>query len=160
MAPTDADTETDSAGVIAHPPLLYAPTALVGAALDWLIPVPFLAEPLRFTAGPALAVLSGILAVVAILGFRRAGTNVPTNKPTMAIVTSGPYRFSRNPIYVALTGLYLGIAVMLNSLWLIVLLAPLLIVMRLGVIQREEAYLEAKFGAEYTDYKTRVRRWI
>ena len=71
-----------------------------------------------------------------------------------------PYRFSRNPIYVALTGLYLGIAVMLNSLWLIVLLAPLLIVMRLGVIQREEAYLEAKFGAEYTDYKTRVRRWI
>jgi protein-S-isoprenylcysteine O-methyltransferase Ste14 len=85
---------------------------------------------------------------------------VPTWMPTTALVTGGPYRISRNPIYLALTLVYLGLALAWGSLWPVVLLAPLLIVMRYGVIGREERYLEARFGDAYRAYRAAVRRWI
>jgi protein-S-isoprenylcysteine O-methyltransferase Ste14 len=92
--------------------------------------------------------------------FRDAGTPVPGNRPTSAIVRTGPYRFSRNPIYVAFSLLQLGIAAWINSLWLIATLVVAIALMTTIVIPREEWYLERKFGAEYLDYKARVRRWI
>jgi protein-S-isoprenylcysteine O-methyltransferase Ste14 len=75
-------------------------------------------------------------------------------------VTDGPFRYTRNPIYVALTLFYLGIGVVLNALWVLLLIVPLIVVMQLGVITREERYLERKFGDEYLRYKARVRRWL
>ena len=72
----------------------------------------------------------------------------------------GPFRFSRNPMYLALTGLYLGIAVSVNALWVIVLLPVALVSITIGVIAREESYLERKFGTEYTSYRSTVRRWL
>ena len=78
----------------------------------------------------------------------------------MAIVRTGAYRFSRNPLYVALTMLYLGIAASLNALWVAVLIVPILVVMRFGVIGREERYLDLKFGDTYRHYRTEVRRWL
>ena len=93
----------------------------------------------------------------AIQGGRHA---VPGNKPTTAIVKSGPYRFSRNPIYLAFSLLVLGIACALNSLWLLGTLAAAVSVMSFVVIPREERYLESRFGAEYLDYKTKVGRWL
>lgn len=92
--------------------------------------------------------------------FRAAGTPVPGNKPTTAIVRAGPYRFSRNPIYLAFSLLQLGIAIWVNSLWLVATLVPAHAVMAWIVVPREERYLERAFGAEYLAYKSAVRRWI
>ena len=92
--------------------------------------------------------------------FRKLGTHVDVRKPATALATDGPYRLSRNPIYLALTLFYLGIGVAAGSLWVLVLVAPALLVMHLGVIRREERYLERTFGAAYLDYARRVRRWI
>jgi protein-S-isoprenylcysteine O-methyltransferase Ste14 len=92
--------------------------------------------------------------------FRAAGTPVPGNQPTTVIVRAGPYRFSRNPIYLAFSLLQLGMAAGANSLWLIATLMVAIALMATVVIPREERYLEAKFGAEYLEYKRRVRRWI
>jgi protein-S-isoprenylcysteine O-methyltransferase Ste14 len=105
-------------------------------------------------------VLAGCLAGWCFGLFRRAGTNVPTHKPSTAIVTDGPYRFSRNPIYIALTTLSAGIAIWVNSWWMLALLVPTFVIMNIGVVDREERYLAAKFGDEYLSYKARVRRWL
>ena len=91
---------------------------------------------------------------------RRAGTNVNPRDPTTAIVVEGPFRFSRNPLYLSLILAYLGITLLVNALWPLLLLPPLLVVLHWGVIAREERYLEAKFGESYRVYKARVRRWL
>jgi len=81
-------------------------------------------------------------------------------KPTTALVTEGPFRYSRNPIYVALTLLYVGVALLINALWILLLVVPALMALRYGVIAREEAYLTQKFGDAYHQYTTQVRRWL
>jgi protein-S-isoprenylcysteine O-methyltransferase Ste14 len=100
------------------------------------------------------------IAISALRVLRRAQTTFDTMKPTTAIVTAGPFRYSRNPLYGSLTLLYLGVASLINALWIVLLVVPLLVVIQRGVIGREEAYLERKFGEEYLNYKARVRRWI
>ena len=85
---------------------------------------------------------------------------MPTNQPTTAIVEAGPYRFSRNPIYLAMFVLMIGLAIGLDTLWLLATLAAFVCVIRNGVVAREEAYLERKFGDTYRDYRSRVRRWL
>ena len=95
-----------------------------------------------------------------VLTCRAAGTPVRGNKPTAVIVRTGPYRVSRNPIYLAFSLLQLGVAAWVNSLWLIATLVPAVALMTYYVIPKEERYLEAKFGAEYLDYKASVRRWL
>jgi len=89
-----------------------------------------------------------------------AGTNVNPSLPTTSIVTSGPFRLSRNPLYVAVTLLYFGLILALNTWWGIIMLIPLLIIMHFGVVLREERYLEEKFGDEYRRYKARVARYL
>jgi len=91
---------------------------------------------------------------------RRAGTNVRPDQPATAIVVDGPFRFTRNPLYLGLTGLYAGVALLVDALWPLLLLVPLLVIVKWGVIHREERYLEAKFGETYRLYKARVRRWL
>lgn len=91
---------------------------------------------------------------------RRAGTSVNPTQPTTTLILEGPYRFTRNPIYLGMTALYMGIAILANTLWPILLLPGALFVMTRGVIEREEAYLERKFGEQYVTYKEKVRRWI
>jgi protein-S-isoprenylcysteine O-methyltransferase Ste14 len=91
---------------------------------------------------------------------KHAGTHIDPYKPTMALVVDGPFRFTRNPLYLSLTLLYSGTAFLLNLLWAILLLPIALVIMQFGVICREERYLEKKFGQEYLRYKARVRRWI
>jgi protein-S-isoprenylcysteine O-methyltransferase Ste14 len=150
----------DTPDVIARPPLLYIGALALGLAIDWASPAPFLPQTLQYIAGAALIVLAGALAGWAFARFIRAGTNIPTNRPTTALVTAGPYRFSRNPIYAALTLLYLGIALAVDSVWIAALIVPVLITIRYGVIAREEIFLERKFSDAYREYKARVRRWL
>jgi protein-S-isoprenylcysteine O-methyltransferase Ste14 len=112
-------------------------------------------------------VVGGLLLVAAIglAGWGRrtmesGGTNVDPRQPATAIVTGGPFRYSRNPLYVAITAFYLGVTLLANALWPLILLVPLLLVTQFGIVRREERYLEAKFGDTYLAYKRRVRRWI
>ena len=153
-------TESDNPWVIAHPPVLYAGALITGAALDRLIPLPILAPGAGLVPGLVLIGLALALAGWCFGLFRRAGTNVPTHKPVTAIVTDGPYRLSRNPIYVALTALSIGVALWANSYWMLGMLLPTFVIMNVGVIDREERYLAAKFGDAYLAYKARVRRWL
>lgn len=160
--PADKHSD-DTAGVIMRPPLLYLGGLAFGLGGDLLLGLPAL--PYLSTGSarlPALAIgLAGFaLVAAAAWRFHKAGTNVPTNRPTMALVTGGLYRFSRNPIYVGLTLIYLGVTAFFASLGALILLAAVLPVMEFGVIRREERYLEHRFGAAYRDYRARVRRWL
>jgi protein-S-isoprenylcysteine O-methyltransferase Ste14 len=155
-----APMQRDVPGVIAPPPLILLGHILVGLALDRLWPAPFLPSAIQYALGAALIVLAGALAGAAIVRFLRAGTNVPTRRPATVLVIAGPYRFSRNPIYVGMIVLLLGIGFAVDSLWIIALVAPFALVLRYGVIAREERYLEAKFADAYRAYRARVPRWI
>jgi protein-S-isoprenylcysteine O-methyltransferase Ste14 len=150
----------DNAGVIAPPPLIYVVPLGIGLYLDRANPFPIM--PARFAepAGVALLALALILAVWAFAQFWRKHTSVMPYKPTTTIIQSGPFRFTRNPLYLSLTLLYLGVALVMNAAWPLLLLPLVLLVVHRGVIQREERYLEQKFGDEYISYKSRVRRWI
>jgi protein-S-isoprenylcysteine O-methyltransferase Ste14 len=154
------DTAT-TAQVIIRPPLAWALAVIAGLALDWLVPLPFL--PADLDAGWPGALVFALalgLAVWAIVTITRAGSNVPTNRPTTTIVESGPYRFTRNPIYLGMFGGQIGLAIAFDNLWLLLMLVPFALVIRYGVVAREEAYLERKFGDLYRDYRLRVRRWL
>ena len=131
-----------------------------GLVLHWLRPVSLLPPLPARLAGLVVLVLSWWLVHSAEAAMKRAGTNVRPDQPSLAIVTDGPFRFSRNPMYLATTGLYLGITLPVNTPWPLILLSPMLLVLHWGVVRREERYLEAKFGEPYRAYKSRVRRWV
>jgi protein-S-isoprenylcysteine O-methyltransferase Ste14 len=150
----------DTAGVIAPPPLVYLAGLAAGLVLEVLLPSASLPGPLRWPIGAVLVVGGLLLARSFIVAFARAHTAVEPWKPTTAIVTDGPYRFTRNPAYLGMALAYAGIAVLLSALWPLATLVPTLIVIDRAVIAREERYLEGKFGADYTGYKRRVRRWL
>ncbi len=150
----------DSAGVIAPPPLIYAGGLVAGLTLQRIFPVHLVPRPVARAAGLLLIGLSLVIAVPAFLAMRRAGTDVRPDKPTTALVTEGPFGHSRNPLYLSTALLYTGIAAFANAPWPKLLLPAVLLVIQRGVIEREERYLERKFGDEYRRYKARVRRWI
>lgn len=155
-----AHDQADKPGVIARPPFIYLGALLLGLALDFAWPSAVLPGVLQYPIGGVI-ILAGIaLMAAAMRRFAAAGTNVPTTLPATALVTGGIYRFSRNPIYVALSLIYAGLAVAADSLWALALLAPVLVMIRYGVIAREERYLQAKFGDAYRRYQASVRRWI
>ena len=152
--------QNDSPGVITIPPLIYLFFLAVGSVFDFLYPVGLLSSPVQYTVGFALIAASAVLLPFVLGRFRASGTNLDVRKPTTAIISDGPYHFSRNPAYLSLSLLYPGIGVAADSVWILGLLLPTLVVMHCGVIAREERYLEAKFGEEYLRYKRSVRRWI
>jgi protein-S-isoprenylcysteine O-methyltransferase Ste14 len=151
---------TDNPGVIAPPPLIYAGTLAVGLLLNRLHPVPFLPRGPWRVLGLPLAFTGLLIGLQGYREMRRAGTNVDPYKPSTTIVEAGPYRYTRNPLYLGMTLIYTSITTRANALPAALLLPIVLAVMRYGVIEREERYLEDKFGDEYLSYKTRVRRWI
>lgn len=150
----------DNAGVIAPPPLIYAVPLVAGWYLNRTNPFPIMPAQYAQWIGLSAIAVGVVLMVFAGVQFWRKHTSVIPYSPTTAIVQSGPFRISRNPIYLADTVCYVGVAILLNTAWPMLLLPIVLLVMHRGVILREERYLEQKFGPEYIDYKTRVRRWI
>ena len=150
----------DSPGVIVFPPVLYVGTLLLGLLLHHFWPTHLFSTLWVRIAGVVFAVASALIARWAVKTMLRAGTNILPSQPSLAIVADGPFRHTRNPIYLANVLIYLGLAVALNSLWPVLLLFPMLLVLDRGIIRREERYLEAKFGPTYLAYKARVRRWI
>lgn len=152
--------ETDTAGVVGPPPLIFLAGLIAGFALEALLPGVDLPALVEWGLGGLLVVAGLGLLLTFNASFSRKGTAVEPWKPTTAIVTTGPYRFTRNPAYVGMALTYIGIAVMSSALWVLVPLPFVLAVIDRGVIAREERYLERKFGEEYLGYKRRVRRWV
>ena len=152
--------DQDKAGIVAPPPLIYLGALVFGLLLNRRFPATFLPSRITRTLGGSL--LSG---GVLLLGWferalRHAGTPASPYKPVSHVVTDGPFQYTRNPGYLSMTVIYTGIASLANALWAILLLPVALLVIQRGVIEREERYLERKFGEEYLRYKAQVRRWI
>lgn len=156
-----APERTDAPAVVLPPPLLLGGALLVGLALDfvagWHLPMPLFARSLL---GIILCGLGALPAVTAIRTLREANTPVPTWLPVRQIVTTGPYRYSRNPIYVGLILIYLGLVIILGSGTGLLLLLPLVGVLHFGVVLREEEYLNARFGDAYKKYCASTPRWL
>ena len=151
---------SDSPHVIALPPLIYIGGLILGLLFRSIKPLEFFKNDLSLPLGVSLIIISIILVFMSIQSFSKAHTNVDVRKPTTSIVKGGPYRFSRNPIYLSMTILYLGITIWLNDFWLLIMLAPVVLIIQYGVIKREEIYLTRKFGETYIQYKKSVRRWL
>jgi protein-S-isoprenylcysteine O-methyltransferase Ste14 len=152
-----------TAGVIARPPLLFLAALLLGFVFDRLLPLPTPGpgrDWVDWTVAGTLIVIGIGLAASGIRNFSRAATPVPTNEPTRALVTTGIHGWSRNPIYLGLFLVYIGIVIAVGSPWALILTLPLAVTIRYGVVAREEAYLEQRFSGAYRDYKARVRRWL
>ena len=155
------DQKPDHPGVIAPLPLIYLGFLGLGFLLEWVLPVAsHVAASPRHWLAYGLAGGGVAIALTAFREFRWAETNVQPHKPTTAIIASGPFAYTRNPLYVALALFHGAIAIASGNVWALMLLAPALLVIHHGVIAREERYLEAKFGEEYVAYKDRVRRWF
>lgn len=155
-----AGRQRDTAGVVAPPPLIYAAGLSLGLVLGIVLPqLPIPAAAAAAGAG-AVGVAGAALAVGFFRALRRAGTAVDPGRPTTALVTSGPYRFTRNPGYLAMTLAYVAAVLATGSLGALLMLVPTLAIVDCGVVRREEHYLAARFGAAYDDYRARVRRWI
>lgn len=143
-----------------RPPLVYMTSLASGAVMHLAMPLPFLPATLAGALGVPLVAVAIALFSYSVAQFRAAGTPVPARKPTTVIVRTGPYHFSRNPIYLSFSVFQLGIAIAVNSVWLLATLVGAVALIHYVVIPREEQYLERKFGAQYLDYKAAVRRWL
>ena len=145
---------------IVRPPLVYLVAIALGLLLHFAWPVRLVSRAVSVPLGGTLVCVAVALLFSAVRTFRSAGTPVPGNRPTTTIVRTGPYRYSRNPIYLAFSLLQLGVAFWVNSLWLLVTLMPAVALISFVVIPREEHYLESRFPLDYLPYKTSVRRWL
>ena len=150
----------DHAGVAFHPPLLLGLALMLGFLLRWIVPLSFLPNGFPAAIGPVVVAVAFGFFLWAVFTLVSGGASIPPSKPTDAIVIRGPFRFSRNPIYLTMVLLQVGVGIWINSLWFIVLAVVCAVLLWWGVISREERYLERKFGNEYLLYKNKVRRWL
>ena len=155
-----SDDEWDNPGIKIPPPLIYVLPLLLGLLVDSRRHLPFLPRGAAKALGWPLIGGGVMLNGWFLRTIRETDVPIRTDKPVPRLTTEGPFRYSRNPSYLALAMVYAGIAVLRNSLWAIFLLPLVVIVIQREVIGREEGYLERAFGEEYLDYKRRVRRWV
>jgi protein-S-isoprenylcysteine O-methyltransferase Ste14 len=150
----------DRANVIASPTVIFAGVLVLGFGLDMIWPVAFLPEGWGFPLGLIVIFAAVNIKLFAAREMIRVKTNLNIRKPANDIATSGLYSASRNPLYIGMVLLNIGIGCIVNSLWIFLLSAGLAVTLQKGVIEPEEAYLERKFGDKYLRYKAKVRRWI
>lgn len=151
---------TDHANVVALPPVIHGVSIALGVMLQWKLGGSIPGGPVRIAIGLALLALGLVGAAFFFRSFRRTGQEPSPHTPTPALSFDGLFRFTRNPAYVSLACVQAGIGLLKSNVWIVALLLPTMIVMHYGVVLREEAYLEEKFGEEYLVYKRRVRRWL
>jgi protein-S-isoprenylcysteine O-methyltransferase Ste14 len=153
----------DASSPFRWPPVIYAAAALVSGLLSWVAPWQFGSAQVRDllqVAGILLGMAGVLIATLAALRFRAAGTAVHPTEPTTAIVSTGVYQFTRNPMYLGMSLGLAGLGLALDQLWFLVALPAAMVAVTKLAIEREEAYLAAKFGSAYLAYQARVRRWL
>lgn len=155
-----SEAPRDHSGVVVPPPLIYFVFLLVGIGLQRYAPLPRLPIGPGRVFGALLAFLWLALATWSIRRFWAAGTSMIPVRPTTALVIQGPYRYTRNPMYLAMLLLYLGVACWFGLVWPLILAPGLVLAVDLYVIRREERYLQQKFREDYRQYQKRVRRWV
>ena len=156
-------TSEDYADVTIKPPLLFLGALAFGCLLTLVIPIgPRLASAngTAIATGLAFIAIGFVLAAFSARAFRLAGTDVVPGRPSTALVTYGPYKITRNPIYIGFILVYFGLAIIMTSVWILLLLIPVFVILQRGVVVPEEEYLERRFGATYRRYKARVPRWL
>jgi protein-S-isoprenylcysteine O-methyltransferase Ste14 len=156
----DIDIYQDRPEVMARPPRIVLIFLVAGFVLDQFMLAPFKYEPVQYIGGGGLLIGGLALMAAALWQFRASGTPVETWRPTEAVVTDGPYGTTRNPIYIALMTIYTAIGVIANAPAVVALLPVLFAVLHVGVVLREEDYLECKFGDSYLQYRQAVPRWF
>jgi protein-S-isoprenylcysteine O-methyltransferase Ste14 len=150
----------DRADIKATPPVIFSGFLIVGLLFSWGSSLHILPGVLARGLALCLLIAAGLIASTAILAMNRKNTAIHPRHPTTAIVEEGPYRKTRNPLYLSLVMIYLGLALLFNSFWMVLFTIGLAITLHRGVVLAEEAYLEGKFGDSYRDYKGRVPRWL
>jgi protein-S-isoprenylcysteine O-methyltransferase Ste14 len=154
---------TDHADVAIKPPFLFLGALALGCLLSIILPVgPRLgsANGLALSVGLTFVAIGFALAALSVRRFRLAGTSVVPGQPSTSLVVEGPYHVTRNPIYIGFVLVYFGVAVMLTSAWILLLLIPVAVVLQRGVVEREEDHLKRQFGEAYRQYAARVPRWL
>jgi len=153
--------QADNPGVILLPPIIYLVPLFVGIALRFFWHIPLLPDnSVSVPSGLVLAFMGVFLMVTAVSTFKKFGEEPDPRESTYNIVMDGPFKYSRNPMYLAFTIIYVGVTIAINTWWPFIFLPFVLTTMHFGVILREEAYLEKKFGKDYVEYKKSVRRWL
>ena len=163
----DAERDTDNTQTtkrgpnpgLLRPPIIFLASILLGIALNWVWPLHFMPRKIGLV-GPLVTASAILLFLLSYREFRAAGTSVRGSTRSTTIVRTGPYRFSRNPIYLAFMLFVLGVSLWLNNFWLLVALVPAVGLIRMIVIPREERFLERNFPDQYLSYKAAVHRWV
>ena len=157
----ELDTSSDNPGVIAFPPFIWLGHAVISALVHFfLFQLPIMRYSISLVCGIALVILAPALALSALVTMNAAGTNIDPAKPALTIVRGGPFRFTRNPMYLALCLLQVALGFFLNDWITLLFVVPLALILHYGVVLREERYLTAKFGEPYLELECEVRRWM
>lgn len=156
-----ADTGQKDSGIRVIPPAVFLAALILAFLADWLWPVRMgLPGPLRWPLGVALIVVPLALMPSIVAAIRRTGSDYDVRKVPKALVTAGPFAWSRNPGYVGMVVICVGVAVAFDDPWVFVFLIPAIVIVQVKVVLPEERVLETEFGEQYLGYKRRVRRWI
>jgi protein-S-isoprenylcysteine O-methyltransferase Ste14 len=156
----NVDKPLDNPGVIAFPPLIWLVNAVTSVVVHLFIRLPMMKYSICLVCGMIFIILAPTLALSALRTMKAAGTNVHPSEPALTLVRCGPFRFTRNPMYLALCLVQIALGFFLNDWITLLFVVPLALILHYGVILREERYLTAKFGDPYLEYKREVRRWI
>ncbi|MGB0505628.1 MAG: methyltransferase family protein [Pikeienuella sp.] len=156
----NSPNQSDSPDIKVFPPLASLIALAAQLGLWWFIFTGYTPSPAAFWTGVATLVVSAILPIAGVIAFKRAGTNVNPHKTTLTIVTNGPYRFTRNPMYLGMVLFQIGLGLALGNPWAAPAAILLWLSLHFGVVLKEEAYLTAKFGDDYTSLLARTRRWV
>lgn len=160
-SPLKRRSVVDAPDILVLPPVLVGGTLIIGVAIHYLVwTVTLLPTIPARVLGFTIFVAAGLLAHLAHNAMKRVGTNVLPTRPTLTLATDGPYRFTRNPLYVAAIGVYLGVTLWVDGLAPLLLLFPMAWLLNRWIVLPEERYLETKFGDAYTSYRSSVPRWL
>jgi protein-S-isoprenylcysteine O-methyltransferase Ste14 len=155
-----SDVNSDAPSVKIIPPLVYLAGLVIGFLANIWMPITVVSDLVAWAVGGILIICGAVLTGSALFKFKQVGTTVRPDCAPSALVTAGPYKVTRNPMYLGLAFVYLGIAIAGQSVWALILLPVVMLIVQRGAIEPEEAFLEKRFGAEYSSYKENVRRWI
>lgn len=155
-----AHADATHTGVVVPPPIIYALAFVLVLVLEWMRPVAIVDHAATSWIGAFLLALGVAIDGWGAYTLYRGNTSIHPGHPASRLVTSGPFRFSRNPLYIGLNLAFIGLVLIVNSLWGLLLLVPVVVAMHYGVVRREEQHLEAGFGEEFRQYRSRVRRYL